>query len=156
MDVLREAFERKEPKRREELIKRLLVHFLAGGLGDVEDPFNRVPVTTSRLVLGVLVANMGNFNRSRKHNIPDKYWKYVVQDFYKETPSADLSSALLVDFLAFNRSHLMMIQEASTLSEDDLNFLKLRGWTPCRNKAGDLMCAARTNDKDASVISKIA
>ena len=118
-----------------------------GGLSLDEEPEDTVPefrqeaggrpVSTSKSYLTVMVLNLGNFERGRKNTVPREYREFVSK--------GNDGISVLVRAMALMKSHVFLLQEASTLSPEDLTYLKDNCWEFCRNPAGDLMIAFRTN-----------
>ena len=53
--------------------------------------------------------------------------------------------------LAQSKSHLFMACEASEINQQELEFLRDRGWSVIRNRSGDIMIGSRTNFAGESV-----
>ena len=52
----------------------------------------------------------------------------------------------LVKSIAHSKSHLFMLCEASAVSQEELDFLQLRGWELIQNASKDILIDSRTNN----------
>ena len=95
-----------------------------------------VPVFTRKSKYAALIVN---FVRGRKQTAPFAFSQHLDYDYSRP------SKGSLVKSLAQSKSHLFMACEASEINQQELEFLRDRGWSVIRNRSGDIMIGSRTN-----------
>ena len=95
-------------------------------------------VDTSKIGLGYLTVNLGNFVRGRKNTLP-KVYAGVVDEL------DDSRVGPMVKSLARSKSHLILLNEASELLDSEIAYLVQEGWLVHQNNAKDLAIMIRCN-----------
>ena len=95
-------------------------------------------VYTSKIGLGYLTVNLGNFVRGRKNTLP-KVYAGVVDEL------DDSGVGPMVKSLARSKSHLILLNEASELLDSEIAYLVQEGWLVHQNNAKDLAIMIRCN-----------
>ena len=101
-------------------------------------------IFTSRASLGFLTVNLGNFVRGRKYTLPAVY-----EGFFNTRDDSGVGP--MVQSLARSRSHLILLNEASELTDDEITYLGKNGWLVRQNNARDLAVMIRCNFTGAYV-----
>ena len=91
-------------------------------------------IYTSKTSLGFLTVNLGNFARGHKNTMPAVY-----QEFF--TTLDDAGVGPMLQSLAHSRSHLILLSEASELTDSEVAYLGDNGWLVHQNNAKDLAVA---------------
>ena len=79
-------------------------------------------VYTSKIGLGYLTVNLGNFVRGRKNTLPKVYAGIV--DELDDSGVGPMVKSLL----ARSKSHLILLNEASELLDSEVAYLVQEGW----------------------------
>ena len=95
-------------------------------------------VYTSKISLGYLTVNLGNFVRGRKSTLPKVYAEFIDQP-------DDSGVGPMVKSLARSKSHLILLNEASELLDSEIDYLGQEGWLVHQNNAKDLAIMVRCN-----------
>ena len=95
-------------------------------------------VYTSKIGLGYLTVNLGNFVRGRKNTLP-KVYAGVVDEL------DDSGVGPMVKSLARSKSHLILLNEATELLDSEVAYLVQEGWLVHQNNAKDLAIMIRCN-----------
>ena len=95
-------------------------------------------VYTSKIGLGYLTVNLGNFVRGRKNTLP-KVYAGIVDEL------DDSGVGPMVKSLARSKSHLILLNEASELLDSEIAYLVQEGWLVHQNNAKDLAIMIRCN-----------
>ena len=95
-------------------------------------------VYTSKIGLGYLTVNLGNFVRGRKNTLP-KVYAGIVDEL------DDSGVGPMVNSLARSKSHLILLNEASELLDSEIAYLVQEGWLVHQNNAKDLAIMIRCN-----------
>ena len=88
-------------------------------------------VYTSKIGLGYLTVNLGNFVQGRKSTLPKVYAEFIDK-------LDDSGVGPMVTSLARSKSHLILLNEASELLDSDIAYLVQEGWLVHQNNAKDL------------------
>ena len=95
-------------------------------------------VYTSKIGLGYLTVNLGNFVRGRKSTLPKVYAEFIDE-------LDDSGVGPMVKSLARSKSHLILLNEASELLDSEIAYLVQEGWLVHQNNAKDLSIMIRCN-----------
>ena len=96
-------------------------------------------VYTSKISLGYLTVNLGNFVRGRKSTLPT-----VCAEFIDTLDDSGVGP--MVKSLARSKSHLILLNEASQLLDSEVAYLgQEEGWLVHQNNAKDLAIMVRCN-----------
>ena len=104
-----------------------------------------VPVFTCKSIYVALIVSLGSFARGRKQTAPSAFSQHLEYDYSQP------SKGSLVKSLAQSKSHLFMACEAPEINQQELEFLRDRGWSVIRNRSGDIMIGSRTNFAGESI-----
>ncbi len=88
--------------------------------------------------LSVMVLNLGNFVRGKKNTVPPAYSDHI-EELETKPPGIFIKS------LARSKSHLILLNEASKITAQDVAYLLRNGWLTWNSPGHDLMVMTRTN-----------
>ena len=92
----------------------------------------------SKIGLGYLTVNLGNFVRGRKNTLP-KVYAGIIDEL------DDSGVGPMLKSLARSKSHLILLNEASELLDSEVAYLVQEGWLVHQSNAKDLAIMIRCN-----------